>query len=282
MTKVNYHMHTTGSDGELSPRQVIEEAIKAGIKHICLTDHYNYPKEVVDHTHPKISNTEEYHQEIIKLKEEFKGKIDLSFGMEFDFLNGHQDYTKAEISKRDYDFIIGSIHTLPKGREFYLLPWAVKEWTAFSERFGGIKEAIELYYEQTKKLIKSGLYDCVGHLDTIKNSYPGDWKEIENQEWYKNIVLDVLDEIKKSKMCMEINTSGLLSYAKEQYPSKWIIVEAKKRNIPLTIGSDFHRDKNRPNQRVDSELSEAIALAKKVGYKSILIFKKSKPIEVEI
>jgi HisJ family histidinol phosphate phosphatase len=75
MTKVNYHIHTTGSDGTLSPRQVIEEAIMAGIKHMCLTDHYNYPKEVVDQTRPKTSNTEEYHQDIIKLKKEFKGKM---------------------------------------------------------------------------------------------------------------------------------------------------------------------------------------------------------------
>jgi len=81
---------------------------------------------------------------------------------------------------------------------------------------------------------------------------------------------------------MEINTSGLLTHAKEQYPSKWIIVEAKKRNIPLTIGSDFHRDKNRSTQQVDASLEYALSLAKKVGYKSVMIFKKRKQIEVEI
>jgi histidinol-phosphatase (PHP family) len=163
-----------------------------------------------------------------------------------------------------------------------LIPYTPKDWADFAKLFGGIKGAIELYYKQIDKLIESGLFDCVGHFDVIKNNYSGDWKKIESQSWYKDMVLSILDKIKKARMCIEINTSGWTWHIGEQNPSEWILRGALKRGIPITIGSDFHRDKYGPNQKVDSELSEAIALAKKVGYKSILIFKKRKPIEVKL
>jgi histidinol phosphatase-like PHP family hydrolase len=38
--KINFHMHSTGSDGKMKPEEVVQEAIAAGIKYMCFTDHY--------------------------------------------------------------------------------------------------------------------------------------------------------------------------------------------------------------------------------------------------
>ena len=43
---------------------------------------------------------------------------------------------------------------------------------------------------------------------------------------------------------MEVNMSGFNDPVKEQHPSKWIIQEASKRNIPLVLSSDSHKSKS--------------------------------------
>lgn len=39
MSKVDLHVHSTASDGRLSPAEVVREAAKLGLSHIALTDH---------------------------------------------------------------------------------------------------------------------------------------------------------------------------------------------------------------------------------------------------
>ena len=36
---VDFHTHTTASDGELSPRQLIERALSLGVEQLAITDH---------------------------------------------------------------------------------------------------------------------------------------------------------------------------------------------------------------------------------------------------
>ena len=53
---INHHVHTTGSDGKLSPEETIKLAIDLGLKFICFTDHYINP--------PYISaDTRDFHSE---------------------------------------------------------------------------------------------------------------------------------------------------------------------------------------------------------------------------
>ena len=37
--KIDLHIHTNLSDGELSPKEVIDEAVKNGVKVIAIADH---------------------------------------------------------------------------------------------------------------------------------------------------------------------------------------------------------------------------------------------------
>jgi len=124
-------------------------------------------------------------------------------------------------------------------------------------------------------MASSGLFDSVGHFDVLKV-----WTDysFQNEDWYKEEVLKTLKTIKKSGMCIEINTSGWKrAKCKEQYPSMWILREIKKLNIPITIGADSHY----PDE-VDYELEKAIKIAKEVGFRSVMIFKDRKRIEIDI
>lgn len=126
-------------------------------------------------------------------------------------------------------------------------------------------------------LIKSNLFDAIGHFDVIRMWSETLSKELEKEQWYKEEVIKTLDLAKEKKIVIEINTGGWRRLCKEQYPSFWILIEMRKRNIPITICIDSHYE-----TEIDNGFHEAINLAKKAGYKSILKFKNRKPIEIKI
>jgi len=78
-----------------------------------------------------------------------------------------------------------------------------------------------------------------------------------------------LDLIKKYRLALEINTSGLDKRVKEQYPSEWISYESYKRKIPITIGSDAHSP-----EEIGRHFAETTKLLKRIGYKDISYFSK--------
>ncbi|MEI7718696.1 MAG: histidinol-phosphatase [archaeon] len=273
--KISYHMHSTGSDGALGPEQVILEAIESGITHMCFTDHYNTPDNL-----DKASINfypESHYQEILKLKEKYKDKMDISIGVELDWIKGYSTWCEKEAKKRKYDHVIGSVHGLLINKGEFIGIWSHEKLQRMIDALGGKKEFVKEYYGQMRDMIKSGFFDTVGHLDVIKFRNQDDWLFSEEDDWYRKEVLKTLDVLKDSKMCLEINTKGIIVNGEEkQYPSEWIVLAAKKRNIPITIGTDFHRTKD------NIHLDKAYELARRVGYKSIFIFKNRKPVEMKL
>jgi len=272
MVKINYHMHTTYSDGRLSPKETIDLAIKLGLKFICFTDHYKNPPN----TNPwGTIFSEDYLNEIKELKEKFKDKIDISFGAEFNWFTNEKEWIKKEVKKINYDFIIGSVHGVSKNGKYFTITSSEKSWLELFKEFGNIKDIIKEYYREIREMANSGLFDSVGHFDVVKIYTNNDF---ENSDWYKKEVIKTLETIKKSGMCIEINTSGWKrAKCKEQYPNIWILKEIKKLDIPLTIGADSHFI-----DEIDFELERAIEIAKDLRFKSVMKFKNRKRTEVEI
>lgn len=287
MNKVNFHIHSTGSDGKLTPEEIVKEAIKAGITHICFTDHYKRPEGTEVNDWSKEFHSDNYFREVDRLKKEYEDKINIYFGVEFDWFEEHKDWIVGEIKKRDYDFILGSVHFLKFKEKYLILGWFDKFWEEILKKTHPDKYVRE-YYNQVRLMVESGLFDCVSHLDVVKVGNVNNKYFDKNSEWYKKEVLETLDTIKKEGIAIEINASGWTTSQGEQYPSEWILREAFSRGIPIVIGTDFHGNNDGDNpykidyDRIDTNLEGAYELARKVGYKSVLIFKNRKREEVEI
>jgi len=278
--KINFHLHSTGSDGKMSPEEVVKEAISAGIKYICFTDHYLVPETLSSLEYYKGFFSEPYKKEVRRLQAENKKRIDISFGAEFDWFEGHESWIKAESAKDEYDYLIGSVHFVPVNGQMYHLNFGRNGKEQFIDtvnKFKGIKNLIKEYYRQTRLMIKARLFDSVGHLDTIKmyNS-KGDLFS-ETEDWYQDEVRQTLDALVESDMALEINIRGLFAATEVQYPSLWILKEARKRNIPITMGTDSHRA-----GEVGQALDQAYNLAREAGYKEIVRFKARKMIPISI
>jgi len=272
-TKFDFHLHSTGSDGKLTPEEVVNNSIKAGVKYMCFTDHYPVSEEVTSWM--KGFHSEEYCAEVQRLQKKYSKKIKIAFGAEIDWLENYASWTKKEIGKKKYDFILGSVHFLKlkngKYRQFYSLD-RVNELV---KEYGSIKALVHEYYSQLRKMVKSGMFDCIAHMDLIKMFNENSSLFSEEEQWYKEEVLESLEAISSSKMAIEINMSGLKKPVQLQYPSIWILKEANLRGIPITIGSDSHDHGER-------NLHIADKLAKEAGYNSIVIFNKRKMRKIKI
>ena len=269
---INHHVHTTGSDGKLSPEDTIKLAIEKKLSFICFTDHYPCP-EGFDEWFLDF-HSEEYYKKVLKLKEEFKDKIDISFGAEINWIMNYEEWIKTEIKKREYDYILGAVHHL--GKYNLAINSSEEKWNRLIKEFGSVQELNKEYYYQIRLMVESGIFDCVAHFDLVKVWNKNSKYFSEDEEEYKKQVLEVLNKIKKSGICVEINTSGERKSG-ENHPSFWILEQANKMDIPITIGSDSHSP-----EQIDYGLEKAIELAKKAGYKSILKFKNRKAIEIRI
>ncbi len=278
---INFHLHSTGSDGRMSPEEVVKEAVAANISFMCFTDHYPRPKEQEEKKWLTNNfHSEQYKQEIKRLQEVYKSQIDIGFGVEMDWFEEVPDWIRAQIEKNKFDYVIGSVHLLKLKGTYYNFDFGNdndEKLNVVIQAAGSIEKIIEAYYHQLRLMIKSRMYDCVGHFDYIKRHNANSRFFSEDAEFYKKEVLETLDILAKSGMAMEINLRGLTKSPKAQYPSMWILKEAKKRNIPITIGSDAHTQ-----GQVGDLLEKGYELAKQAGYSEIVRFKARKRIIIPI
>lgn len=276
MKKYLFDYHTQGlaheKGSKLRIEETIEAAIKKGLSAICLTDHFPLPPDFNDLTKDVRVKYPEYVELVVKTKNKYKNNIEVLLGAEFDWLEGYEEWIENEIQKYPFDYTIGSVHFVGNIPIDYTREYFIKTLKVY----GGIKKLIRKYYEQIRELSTSNLFDSIGHLDRIKVYNDGNFFS-EKEDWYRNEVLKTLNAISKNTSILEINTSGIDKVCKEQYPSTWILKEAKKKDINLTLGSDAHIP-----EKVGRNLENAVEIAKQARYTSLVRFKKRKKIEVKI
>lgn len=239
MKKVNYHTHTTGSDGKLKPEDWIKVAIKKKFDVLGITDHYHFPKGFRDWGNDYYSD--EHYKELNKLKKKYKDKIKIFVNVEFDWLKDYKKWIKKEATKRKYDLRFVSVHFIGDGDKGTPIDYNEESFQNLIKYHKGIKNLVKYYYSELRKAINMGCFDVVGHLDIIKIWNKNKKYFSGDESWYKREIQKTLKLIKKRNMKIDLNTSGLRKPCAEQYPSKEILEEAKKMKISFLVGTDAHK-----------------------------------------
>lgn len=239
MKKEDYHTHTTGSDGELKPEDLIKLAIKKKFKILGITDHYYFPRGFRDWGNEYYSD--KHYEELNKLKIKYKDKIKVLVNVEFDWLEDYKKWIKVEATKRPYDLKFVSVHFLKIGEEYFPLDYNEKTFQKMIKDIGGIKSLVRLYYSNLRDAIKTNCFDVVAHLDLIKIWNKNKKYFSGGESWYKNEIKKTLKLIKKKNMKIDLNTSGLRKLCLEQYPSEIILKRIREMEIKVLVGSDAHK-----------------------------------------
>lgn len=271
----SFHTHCYFCDGIKEPKEYIEEAIKKGFEVLGFSSHAPIPFE--NPWTMKEEKVESYLETIRNLKEEYKDKIEIYTGLEIDYI---ENDTRGIFEKYNLDYTIGSVHLFPKEDNsiYFSVDGNDADFqSTLNEYFGGdIKKFAQKYYQNIVTMLESNKPSILGHFDIIKKNNSDEKYFSENDDWYRKTVLDVLPEIKKSGVILELNTGGILrGYIKDTYPSKWILSECQKLDIPVIVTSDAHAPEN-----IMGCYDMAFSLLKEVGYKEQTVLKGGKWIQV--
>lgn len=221
------HMHTNFStDSETRMEEQVEQAIRLGMEHICITDHMD-----MDYPGGEFQlDTDRYVSRVLELKETYKDRIDISLGVEVGLQKHLKDRLNQYIDRYPFEFVIGSMHLIYGEDPYY---------GKIFDRVGD-EEAYREYFRATLEVLEDApAIQTLGHLDYVVRY--GKKKDQEYScEKYSHEIDAILKCLIEKDIALEVNTAGLrmLSFT-NPHPDvirRYRVLGGEK----ITIGSDGH------------------------------------------
>lgn len=232
---IDSHCHTFYSKhAEGSVNELVCKSIAAGIKVLTITDHAPFFVDINNRLLE--SELDRYLTDIDKAKQIFKGEITILSGLEMDFMPETEAYTSRLLQNYPVDFVLGSIHYVSVKNEPIYKVW---ELSRINE-----KAFLDGYFKSLELLIDCGLFDAVGHADSVLRG-------IQEDEFLTRAE-PLLTSLSRSGMAYELNASGLRKTTLEvetgeellgmwSYPSRKLMKTLLTVGVPFTVGSDAHK-----------------------------------------
>ena len=270
MQLFNLHTHSNFSDGKANAEDVVIEAINQGLEVLGFSDHSPVPFENTFAI--KNDNVNNYITTIKSLKEKYQDKIDIYCSMEMDFIPGIVKNFKKTKEELGLDYMIGSVHLVGNDIErlWFIDGSKVETYDEGLNNYfnGDIKKGVKAFFYQYNELIETEEFDIVGHFDKIK-MHNRDRYFLEEDKWYRDLLMETLTLIKEKSLIVEVNTRGIYKKrSSDFYPSTWILPIMREMNIPVVISSDAHL----PNE-LTLCFKQAEEALKTAGYKETMCFK---------
>jgi histidinol-phosphatase (PHP family) len=225
----DYHLHTPfcrHASGRME--SYVASALERGVREICFTPHLPLPDFPRGGSNLRMDpeELERYVDSVQDLRRRCSGCTVLC-GVEADYYEGYEPYLHDVLSRHSFDLVLLSVH--------FVASWPGRNWLfGFNFPEKPISQVYTEYFAELKKGIRTGLFDCVAHLDVIKR--PGAPVMRSNRA----DIEEILDLCSAHGMSVEVNTSGLRKPIGEIYPSPDILELVVKRGLPLVTSSDAH------------------------------------------
>ena len=265
------HMHTSFSTDSSAPvSSMLDCAVARGLKAVCITDHMDLdfpPQEGEDvSADPQLFqfDIEEYFRVLLRLKEEYKDRLEVRIGIELGLQSHLGDRYKELLARYPFDFVIGSIH-LVRGMDPY-----------YGKLFEGRPDAkaYEEAFEETLLCIRHNEgFDALGHLDYVVR-----YGKHQAWEYSYCAFADQIDEVLKELISMgkglELNTGGLKYGLGFTNPHPDVLKRYRELGGEIvTVGADAHKPKH-----VGYEFKKAASILEACGFRYYVEFKERKPV----
>ncbi len=226
---VDYHLHTPFCRHAAGPMEAyVEQAIRLGLQEICFTPHIPLPDFPRGDPNVRMrpEDIDRYWEALERLRGRYR-QLAILAGVEADYYEGYEEYLRGFLARYPFDLVLMSVH--------FIRAWPGENWLfGFHFPHKPMACVYHEYLEEVKKGIRTGLYDCLAHLDLVKQ--PGQPLLDSNPQ----DVAEVIDLCAAAGMSVEVNTSGLRRPVREPYPSPGLLERIVRRGIPVVTGSDAH------------------------------------------
>lgn len=259
--KKDFHVHESHSSD--APLATVEKYCRAaerrGIDEICFTTHLILTGPDVQHgISPE--KMPEYLEEIQTAQE--STTVKLRTGLEIDWFPKIERQIEAIIGEYPLDYSLGSMHYV-RGIDI----GSRRQSPAF---FLGkrIEDVLEIYYEEWRKAVESGLFDVMAHPDYFRkylglsHSTPISWED------YGSTVYEAIDSLKSHRVGIEVNPSGWRHGIRDVYPIGGFLEAANKAGVEkVTVGSDCHSWES-----LGKNTLKAVRRLEEAGYDYLCVF----------
>ena len=220
MAPSNYHTHTCYCDGRDTPEELVLEAIRLGCPAIGFTGHSYTPFDLSYCM--TLENTERYNEEIPRLKEKYKGKINVLFGIE-------QDFFSAMHIEKDGNYL-----PVDDSRE--------QQIKDVDQYYGGDFYAYcEDYYRLVGQVYEKTKCKIVAHLDLVtKFNEENDLFDVKHPR-YIAAADRAIEKLLPCPVTFEINYGAIArGYRKTPYPDPRILDTLTRNGAKTVKTSDCH------------------------------------------
>ncbi len=252
----NLHTHSTFCDGKDPPEQVVISAMEQGFDSIGFSSHGYTPYDL----RYCMKDTEGYRAEINRLKEKYKGKIQIYLGVEED--------SRAPVNRSDFDYIIGSCHYFRVGDQHLPIDSSAAYFAECVKAYGGDTHWMaEDYFSHFCGYIKARKPDIIGHFDLLTKFDESDVDRFSHDAAYRAIAEKYTEEIAREGCLFEVNTGAMARGLRTSpYPATHLLHLLKKQGGEVILGSDCHDARN-----LAYAFSETRALLKDIGFSHVRV-----------
>jgi histidinol-phosphatase (PHP family) len=198
---------------------------------------------------------------------------DLRLGIEADFIPGREDRIANLLQARDFDYVVGSVHFIPRRvasrgaradpDNFAAID--MEEYGAWSA--GWTREEIwRRYFETVGEAARSGLFDILAHPDLVKvwgSERPAPAGDLRS--YYEPAV----DGIAASGVAVEVSTAGLRKPVGELYPAPALLAMCLEAGARVALSSDAHSP-----QEIGAGYEQALEHLELAGVSELCVFER--------
>ncbi len=265
---VDLHVHTDNSfDGNHSATFFCEKAEMLDLRAIAFTDHCEVDQFRGDSAYEK--RIFQAFFEISKVRSAFRGKLLVLNGIELGQPAYDIETANSIVNRYDYDQILGSVHNLRGGEDFYFM-----ENLSLPQAEKLLKE----YFNAIIEMLEWGNFDILAHLTyPLRYFYSKSNLDIDLNK-YKKQIDEILLRTVKSEKSLEINTAALRQPLNKLSPEVDVIKRFKELGGKyVSVGSDVHYA-----EHLAADIDMAYNAALEAGFDSITFFEKRTPMQMKI
>ncbi|MBK5254156.1 MAG: histidinol-phosphatase HisJ family protein [Peptostreptococcaceae bacterium] len=261
MIKSSMHNHTDLCDGNNTPEEMALDAIGLGFTDFGFSGHSMNMKYFAEWG---LRDEEIFINEINRLKEKYKGKINIYLGMENDYFGRTKNLDRL-------DYVITSVHGFMSADDTmcYSIDNGAEELIRGIDKVysGKAMNMIKAYYDNLCKAVMVDKSDIIGHLDLPVKHNEGNLIFNEDSNEYLSIAKEAIKVLSPLSV-FEVNTGGMYrGYRNFPYPKQELLYYILKEGGKVTISADAHSIES-----IDYMFDEMEKLVKDVGFKDIYIY----------
>jgi histidinol-phosphatase (PHP family) len=269
---VSFHGgHSSYVDGCGSVAEMAQAAAERGFVAFGFSEHFTMPPH--REFSPDGRHADQYKRsdwiasyvaDVHAAQDRHAGRLAILLGAELEYVRGAEVWTREQIARWPFEYFVGSVHHVRYNDEDIAID-SDRPRVAEALRRAGSPEQLYLdYYDHVLELLDWRIAHVIGHLDLVKVNLEA--AEQADTPAIRAKVHAVLETMRDRAVALDVNCRGLIKPCRAIYPADWILAEARRIGVAVTLGDDSHAP-----DAVGARLEHGVAALGRAGYASMAL-----------